>query len=89
MAEAPLQPQVFLFDATSFAHQHLAIICHLSPRLFTSQALSGWMGTDAHFQVSPEIFDWVQVQAVAGPLKDIHRVVYNVSPSVVFSDLHM
>jgi len=46
-------------------------------------------GADAHFQVSPEIFDWVQVQAVAGPLKDIHRVVYNVSPSVVFSDLHM
>ncbi|WP_213080760.1 hypothetical protein, partial [Escherichia coli] len=66
----------FLFDATSFAHQHLAIICHSSPHLFTSQALSGWMGADAHFQVSPEIFDWVQGQAVAGPLKDIHRVVY-------------
>ncbi len=25
--------------------------------LLTSQALSGWMGADAHFQVSPEIFD--------------------------------
>ncbi len=34
------------------------------------------MGTDAHFQVSPEIFDCVQAQAVAGLLKDIHRVVY-------------
>ncbi len=34
------------------------------------------MGADAHFQASPEIFDWVQSQAVAGPLKDIHRVVY-------------
>ncbi len=33
------------------------------------------MGADAHFQVSPEIFDWVQSQAVAGPLKDIHRAV--------------
>ncbi len=33
-------------------------------------------GADAHFQVSPEIFDWVQSQAVAGPLKDIHRAVY-------------
>ncbi len=33
------------------------------------------MRADAHFQVYPEIFDWVQVQAVAGPLKDIHRVV--------------
>ncbi|XP_051533408.1 mitogen-activated protein kinase kinase kinase kinase 6 isoform X1 [Myxocyprinus asiaticus] len=30
---------------------------------------------DSHFQVSPEMFDWVQVQALAGPLKDIHRVV--------------
>ncbi len=29
---------------TSFAHQHLAIICHSSPHLFTSQALSAWMG---------------------------------------------
>ncbi len=44
--------------------------------LFTSQALSGRVGADAHFQVSPEIFDWVQAQALAGPLKDIHRVVY-------------
>ncbi len=60
---------------TRFAHQHLAIICHLSPHLFNSQALSGWMGADAHFQVSPEIFDWVQVQAVAGPLKDIHTAL--------------
>ncbi len=33
----------FLFDETSFTHQHLAIICHSSPHLFTSQALSGWM----------------------------------------------
>ncbi len=34
------------------------------------------MEEDAHFQVSPEIFDCIQAQAVAGPLKDIHRVVY-------------
>ncbi len=27
--------------------------------------------------ISPEIFDWVQTQGVAGQLKDIHRVVYN------------
>ncbi len=55
----------------SFAYQNLAIICHSSPHLFTSQALSG-----AHFQVPPEIFDRIQAQAVTGPLKDIHRVVY-------------
>ncbi len=66
----------FLFDVISFAHQHLAIICYSSPHLFTSQALSGRMGADTHFQVSPEIFDCVQAQDVAGPLKDIHRVVY-------------
>ena len=30
---------------------------------------------DSHFQVSPEIFYWVQSKALAGPLKDIHRVV--------------
>ncbi len=41
-----------------------------------SQALSAWMGADLHFRVSPEIFDWVQAQDLAGPLKDIHRVVY-------------
>ncbi len=34
------------------------------------------MGVDAHFQFFPEILDWVQAQALAGPLKDIHRVVY-------------
>ncbi len=61
---------------TSFAHQNFGIICYSSPHLFTSQALSGWMGADAHFQVSPEIFDWVQAQVLAGPLKNIHRVVY-------------
>ncbi len=67
---------LFGYNATSFAHLHLAIIYHSSPHLFTSQALSGWMRADTHFQVSPEMFDWVQIQAVDGPLKDIHRAVY-------------
>jgi len=26
---------------------------------------------DRHFQVSPEMFDWVQVQALAGPLTEL------------------
>ena len=30
---------------------------------------------DIHFQVSPEMFDWVHVMSLAGPLKDIHIVV--------------
>ena len=36
----------------------------------SSQALSDWMGASLHryFQVSPEIFDWVQVRILAGPL---------------------
>ena len=29
----------------------------------------------SYFQVSPEMFDRVQVQALAGPLKDIQRLV--------------
>ncbi len=34
----------FLFDVTIFAHQYLAISYYSSPHLFTSQALSCWMG---------------------------------------------
>ena len=29
----------------------------------------------SHFQVSSEMANWVQVRALAGPIKDIHRVV--------------
>ena len=29
----------------------------------------------SYFQVSPEMLDWVQVLALAGPLKDIQRLV--------------
>ena len=29
----------------------------------------------SYFQVSPEMIDWVQVRALAGPLKDIQRLV--------------
>jgi len=36
----------------------------------------GWgASVHSHFQISPEMFNWVQVWALAGPLKDIHRVV--------------
>ena len=31
---------------------------------------TGWgLSVDSHFQISPEMFDWVQVRALAGPLK--------------------
>uniref|UniRef100_A0A8C3AS20 AP complex subunit beta n=1 Tax=Cyclopterus lumpus TaxID=8103 RepID=A0A8C3AS20_CYCLU len=36
----------------------------------------GWgASVHSHFQISPEMFNRVQVRALAGPLKDIHRVV--------------
>jgi hypothetical protein len=34
----------------------------------------GWgVSLHSYFQVSPEMFDWVQVRPLAGPLKDIQR----------------
>ena len=33
------------------------------------------MSLNSYFQVSPEMLDRVQVQALAGPLKDIQRLV--------------
>ncbi len=50
-------------------------LCAIFTPLFTSQALSGWIGADTHFSVCPQIFDWVQAQTLAGPLKDVQRVV--------------
>ena len=56
--------------------------CHtciwgVSPILLcrSSQALSGWMRALLHsyFQVSPEMFDRVQVRALSGPLKDVPK----------------
>ena len=36
----------------------------------------GWgMSLCSYFQVFPEVFDWVQVRALAGPLKGIQRLV--------------
>ena len=36
----------------------------------------GWgVSLHSYFQVFPEMFDWVQVRALAGPLKDIQRLV--------------
>ena len=35
----------------------------------------GWGAIFSYFQASPEMFDRVQVQALAGPLKDIQRLV--------------
>ena len=63
------------YDATSLAHLYLGSFSHSSLQILSSCQV-GW-GVLQHycFQVSPEMFDRVQVQALAGPLKDIQRLV--------------
>ena len=71
-----LQPQVFLGMTLQAWH---SCIWGVSPILLcrSSQALSGWMGrVTAHlFSVLSRDVDRVQVRALAGPLKDIQRLV--------------
>ena len=60
------------YDATSLAHLYLSF--------FSADTLKlcqvGWAELlHSYFQVSPEMFDWVQVWTLAGPLKDIQRLV--------------
>ncbi len=75
----------FWYDATSFAHLCLSIICHSSPDLFPFQALSGWMGAGRHFQVSPEIFHWVQwSQCCLQATLDVCLGSLNLLPSLRF-----
>ena len=61
------------YDATSLAHLYLGTFFS-ADRLKLCQV--GW-GASLHsyFQVSPEMLDRVQVRALAGPLKDIQRLV--------------
>ena len=63
-------------DATSLAHLYLGSFSNSSPRILSSSVrLDGECCCTAIFQVSPEMFDWVQGRALAGPLKDIQRLV--------------
>ena len=71
--EAPLSAitasSLLGYDATSLAHL-----------IFSADPLKlcqvGWgVSLHSYFQVSPEMFDRVQVRALAGPLKDIQRLV--------------
>ncbi|KAK6303896.1 hypothetical protein J4Q44_G00263500 [Coregonus suidteri] len=55
---------MFGYDATSLAHLYLGSFSHASLQILSSS-----------FQVSPEMFDRVQVRALAEPLKDIQRLV--------------
>ena len=70
-----LQPQVFLGKlGTSVFGEFLPF--------FSADPLKlcqfGWGALlHSYFQVSPEMFDQIQVRALAGPLKDIQRLVPN------------
>ena len=71
-----LQPWVFLGKMLKAWH---TCIWGVSPILLCRfcQVLSGWMGSVVSqlFSGFSEMLDWVQVRALAGPLKDIQRLV--------------
>ena len=54
-------------DATIFANLGFVDFCHSSLQVL---CYVRWC-----FSVSPGMFIWIQVRALLGPLKDIHRVV--------------
>ena len=77
--EAPLAVITTLsllgYDATSLAHLYLGSFSHSSIQTLSSSVrLIGSIAAQL-FQVSPEMLDRVQVCALAGPLKDIQRLV--------------
>jgi hypothetical protein len=48
----------------------------VSPILLCRSCQVGWRASlHNDFMISPEMFNWVQVQALAGPFKDIQRLV--------------
>ncbi|XDV43804.1 hypothetical protein PO909_012209 [Leuciscus waleckii] len=70
-----LGTQVFEYDATSLVHPFLGSFSHSSlQNLSSSIRLDGKRRCTAIFR-SLEMFNRVQVWALARPLKDIHRVV--------------
>ena len=72
--EVPLaEIRAWTLDATSLAHLYLRSFSHSSLQMLCQV---GWgVLVHSYFQVSPEMFDRVQVWALTGPLKDIQRLV--------------
>lgn len=60
----------FGFDATSFAHLELGVCCHCSFQI------SGALSTGDHFNVSPEMLNWVQIRGFAQTLMNIQSCPY-------------
>ena len=79
----PLQHQLFLGMTLQAWHTG---IWRVYPILLcrSSQALQvGWGALlHSYFQVSPKMFDRVQVRALAGPLKDIQKLVQKATPAL-------
>ena len=64
------------YNVTNLAYLYLGSFSHSSPQILSNSVrLDGGRRCTAIFQVSPEMFDWVQVRALAEPLKDIQRLV--------------
>ena len=59
-------------DATSFAHLDLGIFCCSSLQILSSSVRLDGVCQWTHFLRSPEMLNWVEVRALAGPIKDIH-----------------
>jgi hypothetical protein len=70
-----LQPRVFLGMTLQAWHTCIWGVSQSSLQILSSCSV-GW-GALLHscFQVSPEVFDRVQVRTLAGPLTDIQRLV--------------
>ena len=77
--EAPLATITGLrllgYDATSLAHLDLGSFSHSSLQILKLCQVGPGALLHIYFQVYPDMLDWVQVQALAGPLKDIKRLV--------------
>ena len=61
------------YDATSLAHLYLGSFSHSSLQILSSSVRLD--GERRYFQASPEMFNRVQVRALAGKLKGIQRLV--------------
>ena len=63
------------YDATSLAHLYLVIFSHSSLQILPSCQVGWGASLHSYFLFSPEMFNRVQVRALAGLLKDIQRLV--------------
>ena len=63
-------------DVTSY-NLYLGSFSHSSLQILKLCQVGWGASLHSYFQVSPEMFNRVQVRALAGPLKDIQRLVLN------------